>query len=244
MPKLNQIIAVVSGKKTRTQQLLTETHRGWNKEAIAGVIRRYTPRDEAGEKLPPESKNVQLHVGTKISEIQRNLIDFWDVVATQECGNTGAVADIVDDAGTIVLAAVPVTVLLFLEKQLEDLRTFLVNLPTLPPDRTWTWDANRNCYATDTVETARSQKVPEVIVKYHATAEHPAQTELFAKDVTVGTWATTYLSSAIPSEKQQRMIARLNNLSEAVKRAREEANSREVSQFKIGQEIIGYVFND
>jgi hypothetical protein len=37
-------------------------------------------------------------------------------------------------------------------------------------------------------ESLRTSKEPTVIVKYDATKEHPAQTELFTKDVPVGTW--------------------------------------------------------
>ena len=193
------------------QQLLTETHRGWNKDAIAGIVKRYTPRDENGEKLPPENKNIHLDVTKKIEELTKNFVDFWDVVATQETGNVGATSPISVDGKTVV-SEQPVTVLLFLEKQIEDLRTFVTNLPSLPADRTWKWDANRNCYITDPVDTVRTQKTPEVIVKYPATPEHPAQTELFAKDIAVGTWETTYLSSAIPEQKKAKMNRLNQNL--------------------------------
>lgn len=65
--KLNQIIAIVTGRKTRAQKLLTESHRGWNKDAIAGIEKTYRPLDDNGDQLPAESKKIHLNV----SENQR-----------------------------------------------------------------------------------------------------------------------------------------------------------------------------
>lgn len=241
MTKLNQVIAVVQGKKSRTQALLTETHRGWNKDAISGITKRYTPTDEAGERLPSENKQIQLDVRKKVHEIQEHLIDFYDVVATQERSNTEAKADVIVD-GVAVVSDVPVTVLLFMEKQLEDLKTFVTNLPTLPLDREWTWDSNRNCYGTDEIETIRTNKIPEVLVKYPATEQHPAQTEVYMKDVPMGRWSTVHLSSAIPSQEREKMLSRVLALQDATKKAREAANSIDAVDFKIGANILNYVF--
>lgn len=240
MAKLNQIIAVVQGKKSRTQALLTDTHRGWNKDAIAGIAKRYTPTDETGEKLPSEGKQIQLDVRKKIDEIREHLVDFYDIVATQEQSNTKAMSNVVVDE-TVIVPNVPVTVLLFMEKQLEDLKTFVTNLPTLPLDREWTWDDNKGCYVTKEIETIRTNKIPEVLVKYPATEQHPAQTEVHMKDVTVGRWATVHLSSAIPVSEREKMLARVVALQDAVKSAREAANSVDAVECNIGEKVLSYV---
>lgn len=241
MPKLNQIIAVVTGKKTRSQRLLTDAHQGWNKDAIAGISKIYHPKQDGGETLAPEHKQVQLDVLKCIDNTVEQLVGFFDAVATQETGNTTAKADITVGNKTI-LKDVPVTVLLFLEKQIEDMRTFAMNLPVLPQDRTWKWDTGRNCYSTDPVQSVRTQKKPKVIVKYDATKEHPAQTEIFMEDEQVGTFETTYLSSAIPSQRKSEIIARIEALQEGIKIAREAANSIEVSQVYIGKQIMQHIF--
>lgn len=241
--KLNQVIAVVAGKKSRTQALLTEAHRGWNREAISGIAKRYTSKDEDGECLPSENKNIQVDVRKRIADVSAALTDFYDLVATQETSNIHAKADVLVEGSAIVKDA-PVTVLLFLEKQLEDLRTFVANLPTLPPDREWKWDENRNCYVTAAVETVRTNKVPEVLVKYPATEQHPAQTEVYTKDVPVGSWSTVHLSSAIPAQRQEQMLARVVVLQDAVKLAREAANGIDAFPAKIGESVLNYVFGD
>lgn len=239
--KLNQIIAVVQGKKSRAQKLLTEAHRGWHKDAISGISKTYRPKAEDGDQLPPESKAIHLDVPTKIAETMEQLASFYDVVLTQETGNTEA-RGTVEVNGSAFLVAMPITTLLFMEKQLIDLHTFVANLPTLPADRAWKFDDNRNCYATEPTESTRTQKTPKVVVKYDATKEHPAQTELFVEDVSVGTWTTTYFSSAMPSRNQAQILARIEGLQDAVKSAREAANSIEVDQMKFGRKLLSYVF--
>ena len=241
--KLNQIIAVVQGKKSRAQRVLTSTHHGWKSEAISGIAKRYTPRDEEGEKLPGESKRIHLNVTNRIEETLEELMGFWDVVATQETGNTGARASIVIDDEPL-LADQPVTVLLFLEKQAIDLHAFVSQLPTLPPDREWKHDSHRDCFVTDPVQSLRTQKRPKVITKAPATEQHPAQTEVFMEDVVAGTWETTHMSSAIPAQAKADALRRVEALQDAIKSAREQANSAEVEQIKIAETVLVYVFGD
>jgi len=241
--KQNQIIAVVQGKKSRAQKLLTESHRGWNKEAISGISKVYTSKTEGGDILPPESKMIHLDVSKKINDTMEQVASFIDAVITQETGNTKASADVEIDEKTF-LSKMPVTTLLFLDKQLVDLHTYASNLPVLPPDREWKRDDNKDCYVTDVIKSIRTQKVPKPIVKYEATAEHPAQTELFSEDVTVGTWETIYMSSAIPSRRKSDILHRIETLQDAVKIAREAANSIEVEQIHCGSKILTYIFGD
>lgn len=241
--KLNQIIAVVKSAKSRATKFLTDAHQKWNKDAISGIAKTYRPKAENGDPLPSESKSIHLNVPARIREAMDQVGTFFDVVMTQEEGNTHARATIELD-GEIFLADVPVTTLLFLEHQLVDLHTFVSKLPTLPPDREWRFDKNRDCHVTDPIESVRTQKVPKVIVKYEATKEHPAQTELFSEDTTVGTWTTTYMSSAIPSSRRATMLRRVEELQDAVKRAREVANSLEVDQVKHGRKILDRIFGD
>ena len=241
--KLNQVIAVVQGKKSRAQKLLTESHRGWNAAAISGIAKTYQPKDAEGDLLTAENKQIHLNVPEKIRETMGQVASFFDVVMTQENGNTQAKGTIEID-GKPFLPDVPVTTLLFIERQLVDLHTFVTNLPVLPPDREWKYDRNRNCHVTDPVDSLRTSKKAQVIVKYDATKEHPAQTELFSEDVTVGTWTTTYMSSAVPSRQRAEMLGRVEELQDAVKRAREQANSCEVEQLTHGGKILNHIFGE
>lgn len=239
--KLNQVIALVAGKKTKAQKLLTTVHHSWHKDRITGITRTYTPKDEDGEIFPPESRVVQLRVGDALSAVQNEIEGFFNIVATQEYANTSAKADIVVDDHPI-LVGVPVSALLFLEKQLIDLYTLASNLPTLPTDRVWREDEAKNCWVTEPEETVKTQKKVEVIVKYDATPEHPAQTDLVNIDRTIGHWKTIHLSGALPEADRDDMVKRIEKLQDAVKIARESANSQDVEmQNDFGKSILSYI---
>ena len=240
---LHQMIALTAGRKTQTQKLVTSTHHSWGQDAaVSGLSKTYTAKDEDGERLPPESKMPPVNVVDKLKAAKQGLERLYRVVGGQERANRQAQADVTVGDGDFGLPAVPVTLLLFLEKQLTDLRTLVDKLPVLPTDREWDFDENRNCYVTKPVETLRSKKEVEVLVKYPATTEHPAQTDLISKDVIVGTWATTYMSTAIPAAEKAAAMERLERLQEAVKVAREAANSCEAEDDNELETVLDYVF--
>jgi hypothetical protein len=194
MPKLNQIIAITAGKKSRAQKAITEVHHQLQKSALLdGIARTYRPKDEEGEKFPAERKHVQLKVNDAITKVKDELTELFDVVATQDYANCVAKADVKVD-GVVLLEKVPVTYLLFLEKQLVDLNTFVEKLPTLDPAETWKYSAEADCFTSESYETTKTKKVLKNHVKSEATKEHPAQVETYSEDVVVGYWTTTKFS--------------------------------------------------
>lgn len=242
MPKLNQIIAIQSSKKSNAKDAITEVYQQVQKpDLLSGISRNYRPKDEAGETLPSESKMVQLKVSDAIEKATRALNEMFDVVATQDFANCQARADVVVD-GKVIAKGVPVTHLLFLEKQLIDLETFVAKLPVLDPAERWVFDPSQDCFASEPFQTLRTKKVPKTHIKYEATKEHPAQVEMYMEDVTVGTWTTVKYSGAIPATKKNGMLEKVRALQDAVRSAREEANNLEVEKQKIGESILGYVF--
>jgi len=240
--KLNQVIAVVGPKKQRAAAVLTEAYHKIQKPPLFdGISRVYAPKDAEGEALPSEQKLIQLSVRGLIQEARTVLTEMFDAVATQDFANCEAKADVSVDS-TVILSQVPVTHLLFLEKQLTDVETFVRNLPTLDPAESWTFNAASDCYATNPTQSVRTKKVPKAFVKYEATKEHPAQVDVFNEDVLVGYWTTVKFSGTIPVKERNEMLERVRALKEAVVKAREEANSREVSPVSVGKSIFDYVF--
>ncbi len=59
---------------------------------------------------------------------------------------------------------------------------------------------------------------------------------------TVGTWTTIKFSGAIPASERNQLLERVRKLSDAVKAAREEANSIEAEKKKTGGTILDYIF--
>ncbi|HET6383728.1 MAG TPA: hypothetical protein VFJ58_10075 [Armatimonadota bacterium] len=242
MPRLNQIIAVEKGVKSRSLQELTEAHHALQKPALlTGISRTYRPKDEEGETLPPESTKVQVKAEEMIRETAEVLQKLFDVTATKDWANCEAKADIVVDGRTL-LSQVPATYLLFLEKQLVDLYTFVRKLPILDAADTWVFDASADCWATEPIQTLRTKKVPRNHVKAEATHEHPAQVEVYYEDVTVGHWRTVKFSGALPAQRVNALLERVEKLQQAVKFAREEANNAEVNERKVGEVFFGYLF--
>ena len=245
MPKLNQINALVTARKGDAEKQVTELYKLIQKEQLfAGRERTYRPLDEVnGQKLPPESQRVQQRADDLIRQARDKWTELWNLVLTQDTGNQTAKADIVVD-GKVVLAAVPVTSLLFLDKQVNDLETFVSKLPTPDPAEEWTHDPNTGLLRGRANESLRTSKEPTVIVKYEATKEHPAQTELFTKDVPVGTWSQIMYSGCIPADRKNAILARVRKLQDAIKLAKEQANLTEVERQKAGEPLLGFVFGE
>jgi hypothetical protein len=240
--KLNQIIAIEKGTKSRALQELTEAHQTLQKPALlAGISRTYRPRDEEGETFPPESTRVQIRAEDIIRKTTSELTKLFDVVATKDWANCTAKADVVVD-GTTLLSQVPATYLLFLEKQLVDLHTFIKKLPVLDAAELWTFDPSADTWATEPVQTTKTKKIPRNHVKAEATEKHPAQVEVYYEDVVVGNWRTIKFSGALPTQRVNELLNRVEKLQEAVKFAREEANNLETTEQKVGAKVLGYLF--
>ena len=242
MTKLCQIIAVEKGAKNRSHQGVTDAYQRMQKPALlTGISRTYRPNKEDGEQLPAESTKVQLNANDLLKEVSRAMIELFDVTATKDYSNCKAVADVV--VGDVTIAkAVPVTHLLFLEKKLVDIHTFISKLPTLSADEEWTMDANVNCYASKASDTVRTKKVFVPLVLAQATDKHPAQVKEGFEDVAVGTWKTIKFSGALPAQRIASMLDRCERLQKAVKFAREEANSIEVTNVNIGERVFNFLF--
>jgi hypothetical protein len=241
-PKLNQVLAIEKGVKSKTHSTLTQLYHRVQKNALlAGQSRTYTPLDEDGVKLPPESQRVQVRADDVLKNVSKSLIELFNVTAQKDMANRGASADIVVD-GNILLEGVPVTYLLFLEKQLTDLKTMVAKIPTLDADTSWTFDANAGVFRSEATETTKTKKVQKPIVLYPATPEHPAQTQLVTEDVVVGNWTTVRQSGALPSDRKERLGERIVKVLEAVKFARESANSAEAPRHTLGDDILGFIF--
>lgn len=244
MTKLNQIIAIEKGVKAKASRALADAGRELAKAPLlSGISRTYQPKDEEGEQLPPESTKVQRRVEEQLREVGAAMARLFDVTATKDRTNAVATADVVVDGETL-LSDVPVTYLLFLEKQLAELQSFVKSLPVLDEAESWTFNESANCFATEPVRTVRTKKVPRNHVKAEATEEHPAQVEVYYEDIPVGYWTTVKFSGSAPARRVATLSERLEKLQHAVKFAREEANGAEVVEERYGDKVFGYLLGN
>ena len=242
MTKLNQILALEADAKRHAQTAVAQANQTLgNAHLLSGLSRTYQPNDDDGERLPPESTRVQATADETIKTLSGELVRLFDLTATKDYANTEARADVVVDGRTLV-AGVPATHLLFLEKQLSELEGFVRRLPTLDPAERWSRDEAQGLWATEPVQTVRSKKVPKNHVMAEATKEHPAQVQVYHEDVPVGRWTLVKFSGALPAPRVQDFLARVRALQAAVKTAREEANMHQVTDQKVGESLLGYLF--
>lgn len=241
MPLLNQVLAIEKGSKNRAEQGLTKAYQLLQKtELLDGLEKTYQPKDEEGDQLPPDSKRLQVRVPEVIAGVAQDLSGFLDITLTKDVANCSAKADLVVD-GVTLAKDVPVTTLLFLEKKLTDLHTFFSKLPVLNPAYEWRYDSARGCYVTEPRQTARTNKIEEPVMLAPATEKHPAQVQLRAKDVLVGYWTTVNLSGALPAARVNELKSRVEKLQDAVKTAREAANSMETQNQELGAKLFNYL---
>lgn len=237
MKRLNQVIAIEKGVKSRVYGDLTEVNKQVQKsDLFDGFVKVFEPTVEDAESLPTEEKRVQLVVPEVLKSTLTKLTELFDVTATKDYANCRAFGDVVVD-GDVLLEKVPATYLLFLEKQLTDMRTFVSNMPTLDLIEDWMKDPNSDLFKSKEKKVHRTRKVQRGIVLYDATKEHPAQTQLITEDVVIGYYNTVRHSGAMPLPEKQVLAERVESLLKAVKSAREEANMVEVEEVKVGDKI-------
>jgi hypothetical protein len=242
MAKLNQIIAIEKGIKAESLSEISKLYKAVQKpELFNGFHKTYAPVKEDGETLPTEGKRVQYNANEALAGFEHAMSQNINITARKDYTNCVSSADVTVHGITLIKGA-PVSFLLFMEKQLVDLRTFVAALPLLDAAEDWKFDPNSGIYKTEVTKTHRTKKEQKPIVMYGATVEHPAQTQMITEDVLAGYWSLVKHSGAVPKPYAQELLERIDAVLRAVKEAREEANMRdEVEVDDIGQSIFNYL---
>lgn len=240
--KLNQIVAIEKGVKSRSHQDLTAAHHALQKpELLSGIARTYKPKLDDGDKFPDENTRVQVNAEDMIKQTGMILTELFDVTATKDWTNCVAKADVKVD-GKVILTDAPVSYLLFLEKQLVDLYTFVKKLPTLDAAQSWHMDPSQGVFASDPVTTLKTRKEMQNHVLVEATDKHPAQVQVMSNDVVIGQWENIKYSGALTVSRVREMLLRVEKLQKAVKYAREAANCTDTVEKSVGADVFGYLF--
>lgn len=245
MARLCQVIAIEKGAKSENTSVVSDLYKKIQKpDLFNGFSKNYRKANEEGEDLPPENKKIVTTVPEVLEQLRTSNEDYWAIAARKEYSNCNAKANIIVD-GQVLAEGVPVTYLLFLEKQLTDLRTFIGKLPVLDNNEDWREDVNSGLYKTDAISTHRTKKSQKPIVLYPATEQHPAQTEMITEDILAGYWDMVKMSGAMPIPARNKMSDRVNKLLRAVKEAREAANGLdETITGSVEKSLLGFVFGE
>lgn len=242
--RLNQLVAVRDGARSAAEKARDKAHHLIQRaEPLGGIRRTHQSLIDGEPNEPTEYKHVQVLAEDVAADFGKAMSRLFDVTAAVDYTNTQAFADVVLPDGTVLIERAPVPYLIFLEKQLKDVRTFIEKLPVLDPAIEWTPPtAPGQPWTSVAVETKSTKKVPKNHVLAEATERHPAQVSVFQDDVRTGTWTTVKLSGAVPAARVAELRSRIAELIDAVKIAREAANLTAVIDPKPGARVFAYLF--
>lgn len=211
-----------------------------NAQLFFGLTKTYQPAAEDGQQLPGDKQIIRAAVPAVLAVARDALRSLINFVATKDETNRYAVGTIrINDVALV--GDVPVTTLLWLEKQLVELRGILATVPVLPAEESWTWDAANGYWSTEPQKSLRQVDVPDFRTVSAESQYHAAQVVQLKKNVVEGTWTTVKHSLAIPAVDRQKLLDRVDTLILATKVAREEANAVEVRPQQLGAVIANYL---
>lgn len=248
--KLHELLAVETNLETQAGKVRADLAATFEKKRHLFEEKRtvFLPLAEGEQPTVELQSDIQSTVQKELDWVQGHISKALDASFQVAETNTKARSDVVleDDAGTVVLKDVPATALLELEKRLTEIASLIGVVPTLDPAKGFTLDSQRGVgvYKAREVVKNRTKKTPKVIVKYEATKEHPAQTELVAEDVITGKIQEQEWSGLITPGDKSELLNRVEVLSRAIRRARSRANEAEVDTTKkIGNTLLNYIFD-
>jgi len=242
--KLNEVVGVVKTAKEETHRALTAIYHSLQKgDHFKGYTKTYAPfnADDPAEQMPPEVKLVEQNALRLLEQVSEHLTREIDLESRREEANTQARADIMI-GDEVLVAQVPATVLMPLEKQLRGLRAEIEKLPVLNPSTSWSWDKDQEVWKGAPEQKNKTKKVMVVVTKAPATDKHPAQAEIFPEDRTVGLYTQVDVSTAVTAAHKRALSNRCSALADAVKAALERANTTPAPPKPIAAKLLGFVF--
>lgn len=244
--KLHELLAVEQDRKHKANQALGEAKKTFTKNDphFDGMLKHYVSFEEDADQVPDETKEIVTTVKQKLDECMKILVASIDASISKEETNAAGVAKAELKIDNQSFGEFSATSLLALEGHLNRLQDLYASLPVLDQTRKWDFDVQTNVFRTPEEVKFRSVKRPKVVVKYEATKEHPAQTELLNLDIQVGKYETTYFSGKVTASQKKEMLDRIGKLLEATKIARSKANNAQVKNTKIAEEIFNYIHQD
>lgn len=249
MGKLHELLAVESSMSDQSDKLRAELIDTFTKKrnhfAKKVVTTKYLDPnvdDEVEEQL-----GMQSTINKELDWISGHVTKAIDGAAQVDEANTKARADIVLEDGTIMAKNIPATQLLQLAKRLNEVKQVAEAIPTLDPSKGFVPDPSSGA---DVFKT-REEIKPKTKKNYasfeasKATDKHPAQVQVFQEDQLIGKYHIFEWSSFITVSEKANMLARIEDLIRAVRKARARANDVDVDHgVKLGAKLLAFAFKN
>lgn len=246
MGKLHQLIAVEPELENSYKAILKETQTVFEKkpQLFFGWLKTYTAFDaEDVTNYTDERQELVTTVRRRLQYQKISAASYFDCLLQKEVTNQSAVADLTVN-GILIDTGLPATFLLGLEKRIVALRTLYQTIPTLPQGIAWKIDdiQGQDIYKAEYPERKfKTQRTFNSKVLYEATKEHPAQIEKWDETINVGEYSIDKWCGMISSADKADILARIDMLLIAVKKARQKANECKVVDRKIGDKLMNFI---
>lgn len=248
--KLHELLAIETNLENQADKCRTELAATFDKKRhlFEEKTTVFFPLAENEQPVTELQSDLQSTVRMELDWISTHLGKSIDASYQVAEANMTARADVVleDDDGTVLLTGVPATALLELEKTVAKITALINTIPTLDPAKGFTPDPQRGTgvFKAREVNKNRTRKQAKVLIKYEATREHPAQTEVVNEDVPVGRIQEQEWSGLITPAQKGELLNRAEMLARAIRRARSRANEAAVdTKGKIGGKLLKYLFD-
>lgn len=245
VPQLHALLAVEADLTNTAKALVEETAVTFTKKPdhFKGHVKTVTYFDEArSQENEQEEKKLVTTVDAKLVYALEPVARLYDALLQKEEANQRAKTDLVID-GVTIGTDLPATFLLGLETRLKTVQQLVLATPTLDPSMIWNEDlaAGAGVYRSTPQGTKRTEKDTQFKVLAAATDKHPAQIEKWTVDVPVAKIETTHVSGMWTPARKSEVLARIDKMLNAVKKARQMANTVETQNLQVGKQIMDYI---
>lgn len=244
--QLHELLAVEGDLKGEKEKIREEAIVAFTKKPglFIGTVKKLTMfSDERSNEEGEERQDLTETVPRKLDYIAGSFSRYWDVRLQKESANQEARAD-VEVEGVVIFKDLPVSFLLGMEEELKQLRKVFDAVPTLAPGIEWQRDGtmgNDVYKMKHPMEKSKTEKKIEHKVLVPPTKEHPAQVTEWTEDKPVGKYTTISWSGMVTSLEKSTMLAKLDEMLRAFKKARQRANTQETKSIHVGKKIFDYI---
>lgn len=253
MSKLHELLAVEGDLEGTFKKILEETTTTFTKRAdhFIGSIRHLEWFESDQPDHPKDHVKMETTVNDKLSYQEGHVVKYFDALLQKEATNQEAVADLVVN-GVTVAKDLPATFLLGLESRLKKVREVYASIPTLAPHIKWEKDESKGKGVWSRVhpeETMKTEKVIKAQILYpHKFPKEgekgeplPAQVDKISETRNVGKYVKNVWAGVLSPAEKSALLGRIDKLIQAVKKARQRANTTEVKKLTIGKELFDFI---
>lgn len=246
-PKLHELLAVRTSLETQATTATASLSSTFEKKEhlFTGRVKTFTPNGENTIAKTEEQVTLQTSVLSELAWLKQHVSPWLDNMLHIAQGNTDAKSDIILDNGQVLATGIPTSCLLDFERIVDGFRHFALKIPTLDPAKGFTPDLSKgnDVFAARPIQKIRREKRKKIYTLAPATDKHPAQVQLIDEDEPTGLIDEQEWSTMLTPAAKAEILARIEQLARAIKRARMRANSVSVDVNRmVGEGLYRFAF--